>query len=1276
MAKIPVLSKLALLLGSAPIQKAEEVPMPLLTWNPIEKQLHPYYGVVSGTYYAMTGMPWLSSDARKAVMTEWFWQPIRGQPRRVDTTELRKYSNTNWVQAIVMTILNQVCSIPWDIVPKEGKEYANVEAEIENIKQFFLSPNKNSESFNDIIRAWLKDVLEIDAGVLVKVYSIDSFDFEHLEPRSGAPLLKPLICPICNGTGKGSIKSFKEYAENCLIAMDKVEKSLPESVHFDLTEVVSDKKSIDYKILKPDFKHAKEKMVQVISENSPNDVNTITIEGIESDKTCPFCNGTGRGRQITEIYCRDGASFLLDADRTGWCFLPQTKVQTNFGFENIEEITGLVLDHGGAFRKFCPLERYYSGDVLRIKVEGTPEIVCTPEHPFLINGEWIEAKNLKLGDCVSVTTPNYDNKYFEFTLDFHARTNSVASLRRHRKSNQLENHKMVLELNKQGKNGWQIHKQTGINHRTVYSWLNQRNTPFKLNEKEKKLNEAIKNLKVDETFARFLGYYVAEGYSMSDGTIGFCFHTKEKEYYEFVSSFVDKVFNKKTRTQKFRIENGKTVYSARVDMQSVPLSNWLKENFGCNAHTKKIPAWLYYSPASVRTEFIKAYCQGDGNLDKKYLVIGTTVSEQLSLGIKSLCNSLGLKAIICEFPERFSNFSNKKVRTSKSYKVTVAGKFKEISDVFFPKKEMNYKIRKISKDKYSGIVYNLNVEETNTYNVFGISVHNCYGFWQYSYSIPAHPMWFNRDELIYFKQNPRSMSVYGYSAVQSSLELIKALEYSVKYNMSLFIDGAVPGGVVGVENMSNEELKRMKAQWENELKGQPNKTVFINKKTTFTPFAFNNRDMQFQEGQWSAWKQVIANFNMTPADLGIIQDVNRSTSTQQTEMTRRKCIRPIIKKIEEMINTQLMPELNAENVEFRYIVDDPIEERKQAELSEIYLRNGLKTINEVRIKNGEPPVDWGDEDPRKAKMNMGTRGQVTGRASEVREDRPAGLEAERRENTAQKDYQAAFQSQVPFITTIQNLSTPVPFAVPKQGHINTQYPYSEISARCPKCGFPTLETISAQAGSVTEPWYQCVRCRAHYNSDELKRAIAELEELHGQKTTAPKVTAESTNMNTAPHPELVAVAERVQEYTQTQGFQSLSPAKRKSIKTIITKLMKKKMSEDLAVEKMMNLGFDQLSAYEVIRKSMPIVIDNFSDFIRLLEQNEQRLRFNQVLRFVENVEDGVVFRYSDGKYNYECEVPREGMVPTYAQTVEEFYDKYVKTAISAKDKKRTITIEG
>jgi hypothetical protein len=42
----------------------------------IKKEASPFTGAVSGNYWTQTGMPWVTGEGRKAVLTEWFWQPI------------------------------------------------------------------------------------------------------------------------------------------------------------------------------------------------------------------------------------------------------------------------------------------------------------------------------------------------------------------------------------------------------------------------------------------------------------------------------------------------------------------------------------------------------------------------------------------------------------------------------------------------------------------------------------------------------------------------------------------------------------------------------------------------------------------------------------------------------------------------------------------------------------------------------------------------------------------------------------------------------------------------------------------------------------------------------------------------------------------------------------------------------------------------------------------------------------------------------------------------
>lgn len=667
-------------------------PYPLINWGDTHKQLHPYYGVVGGTYYANTGMPWLSADARKAVKTEWFWQPIRGQPRRVDTNELRKYANTVWVQSIVMHIIQQVSNVPWDIVPKDDLNYYEVEEEITRVKEFLMNPNKNNESWSDLLKAFIKDVLEIDAGVFVKVFSIDSYDFEHLEPRSGAPLLKPLMCSECMGKKRILPGHANRKAAKTLISINSMSKKLPEFVSQKIRknndEVVEEK----LVFIKPDYNDVKKRMMEIVSANTSFSENAVSVE-------CPFCEGTGQGRHLTEVYVQDGASFLKDCDRTGWT----------------------------------------------------------------------------------------------------------------------------------------------------------------------------------------------------------------------------------------------------------------------------------------------------------------------------------------------------------------------------------------------------------------------YGFWQYSYAIPAHPMWFSPQEIIYGSMNPRGVSVYGYSPLQSSLEVVKALEYSVKHNMALFLDGAVPDGVVSVEDMSNEELKRMKVSWENDLKGQPHKIIFLNKKTTFAPFAFNNREMQFMESQLNSWKQVMSNFQVSPIDIGLTEDNSRATAGTSAEMGRRKSIRPLLKKIEGLINSQLLPELLAFNVKYSFVLDDPVEERMRADLNAVYLNAGLKSINEIRIEMGLPPVSWGDGQPNSLMGFTNNSGVsmpsentgINDTINEVR-DNPNDVSGE-----SNKDYSYPFKDQVPFVTTIQNLSTPLPFAVPKKGHVNTQYPYNALNGLCPGCGQQSLMVLGESPDTISVgKLYECQACRRSFTEQDLQSVFNEQERLHdsGERT--------------------------------------------------------------------------------------------------------------------------------------------------------------------------------
>jgi SPP1 gp7 family putative phage head morphogenesis protein len=239
----------------------------------------------------------------------------------------------------------------------------------------------------------------------------------------------------------------------------------------------------------------------------------------------------------------------------------------------------------------------------------------------------------------------------------------------------------------------------------------------------------------------------------------------------------------------------------------------------------------------------------------------------------------------------------------------------------------------------------------------------CLGYWQYSYQIPAHPMWFNKEEIVYSMAHPRSMSVYGYAPVQSVLDQVKSLHWSTLYNKAFYEENAIPDGMITVKDTSDAEIQRLQEQWNRDLAGKPHKLVFGNKDMSFQPFLQSARELEFLETQKWYFKLVISAFDLTPSELGFTEDSNRATAGTQVEVMRRKGIRPLISILERDITSNILGELGLLNVKFKFVVSDLSEEAQRVDIDTKYLSAGLRTVNEIRIEQGLEPVAWGEAPP-------------------------------------------------------------------------------------------------------------------------------------------------------------------------------------------------------------------------------------------------------------------------------------------------------------------------
>ena len=126
----------------------------------------------------------------KRYIPYFIYKPPFGFPRTdLDIYNVRKIAQSPVFFSVENTLLNELSALNWDIKAVDGVDEEKVKAKIKSVKDFFKNPNDNDESFNQILRAVARDILELDAGVINKVYTAGG-KFSQILTLDGATLLK------------------------------------------------------------------------------------------------------------------------------------------------------------------------------------------------------------------------------------------------------------------------------------------------------------------------------------------------------------------------------------------------------------------------------------------------------------------------------------------------------------------------------------------------------------------------------------------------------------------------------------------------------------------------------------------------------------------------------------------------------------------------------------------------------------------------------------------------------------------------------------------------------------------------------------------------------------------------------------------------------------------------------------------------------------------------------------------------------------------------------
>jgi intein/homing endonuclease len=384
----------------------------------------------------------------------------------------------------------------------------------------------------------------------------------------------------------------------------------------------------------------------------------------------------------------------------GDCFLPGSMVRMSDGTEKPIEQVELgeeVFDHtGNSTRVTRLIKKLYSGKILHFGFRSkVKELHCTPDHELYVYDDmqsefvWVPAEKLKPSAKLLQPTDKADvSKWidkFDLVTDAGCIETSPGVVRH------------------------------GRSH-----------------------NSCPRYIKLDTDLAWMLGLFLADG-SLEKNRLTFNLgmkkapHAKRLEIYLNSLGIECRTYNRKDKP---------SVLYCRIS--NTPLAQLFNSWIVGNTYTKRIPKWVFLQSPKYQLAILQGWIDGDGHIDVKTItrkgrksstnckITGVSVNKGLISDFYRICNNLKIRPRITrrsaykQSKESYSlDFNGREaVRVNRN----ISTKFDlEILHEDITEEGTLEEITSIQETDYEGFVYCLEVEDSHSFQIDGLAVHNCVG---------------------------------------------------------------------------------------------------------------------------------------------------------------------------------------------------------------------------------------------------------------------------------------------------------------------------------------------------------------------------------------------------------------------------------------------------------------------------------------------------------------------------------------------------------------------
>jgi replicative DNA helicase len=422
------------------------------------------------------------------------------------------------------------------------------------------------------------------------------------------------------------------------------------------------------------------------------------------------------------------------------CFKKDVLILTDIGLRAISVIEegDLVLTSQGRYRQVVKcFRRDIDEEIYKLRFRhlnfSLSDCFVTGEHPYFTDNYWKRVKDLTTDDFVLIPTRKVfsdDRPEIKFL-----------PLQPHEK-------RRLEIIRERGNRRKKVAEKFDTTERTIsriWSIARKYGENLAIYDKRKikahlKAEEFIKsNMVLSQDFYRLAGYYLAEGsiYRFNKRSywagIVFTFHSEEDEYIAEVVNLIKKIFGIIPVVRYERKNHKCSIILCR---------NWISIAFYSlfgHSENKSIPEFMLGKDNEL--ELKKTLFAGDGgsnsyDIGKQILVL---TAKQVILQVFDLCLRHKIPVSFFEQTER----ENRKP----TYAISELSSKNKFNWWKFKNDDFYVRVQSVEKCHFNGEVYNIEVEEDNTYTAGLVAVHNCHSraYKEFHYPAYVNPLW--NDEL-------------------------------------------------------------------------------------------------------------------------------------------------------------------------------------------------------------------------------------------------------------------------------------------------------------------------------------------------------------------------------------------------------------------------------------------------------------------------------------------------------------------------------------------------